>query len=90
MFHAPGRDAEFVAVLRHVPAPISLLVSAQNRTYSPCYLNMNNPADVGLSSTVLTQIANDVSNIFGKGATASVLTECLSAPDQEIVLPRDL
>jgi len=60
------------------------------RSHSPCYLNFNAPADIGLGKGILSIVANALESLFGKAFALDLLVDCASSPDQEIVLPRDL
>lgn len=60
------------------------------KSRSPCYLNIQDPADVGFGPGLLNLLTEYLVDQFGNDTAWELLVDCLSAPDQEIVLPRDL
>jgi len=66
------------------------ITNSSSRSYSPCYLNFNAPADVGLGPGILASVSNLLEKIFGKAKGAELIAECVAPPSDEIVLPRDL
>jgi hypothetical protein len=65
-------------------APFSLLGA------SPCYLNFNAPADVGLGEGFLAKVASALESVLGKVPVADLLADCAAPPQKEIRLPADL
>ena len=47
-------------------------------------------ADVGLGSSFLTALSNEIEKLFGKSIATKALAQCVAPPDKEIDLPHDL
>ena len=65
-------------------SPFSLLGA------SPCYLNFNAPADVGVGEGLLQQVASVLESVLGRVPVADLLADCAAPPQKEIHLPADL
>ena len=55
---------------------------------SPCYLNIINPADVGIGEGTVNDVARVVRDFLDNGF-AEPLGECLAAPSAEPTFPQD-
>ena len=81
---------DYGRVSHYVDGVIDKFFNTSLKSYSPCYLNFNSPADIGLGTDLLNRLANFLESVFGKVSATALLADCLAPPTREIELPRDL
>ncbi len=57
---------------------------------SPCYLNIENPADVGFGNKDLNALSAWLRSELGESKGWDAIADCLWQPQQELVFPEDL